>query len=769
MVLRGCKMATIKDVAKTAGVSIATVSYYLNKKRVSEKTAKKVADAIKELNYIASSSGRTLRAREKNIGIVFPNIKDPYLEKIFHGIKGYFQYHEIPFFFELSDDNPEKELSIITDFIGKRVSGIILYSCQSQDFTMLDTIEKNEIPYVLIDRKPENYDGNFIGCDNYELCRKLTTGFISKGYSNLLLVTGPEQFQENKVASQAFLECCKEAKEDISYTYLQTKPVREGGFRIMFDFFQTSAEIPQVILTTSYKLAEGIRYALELNKISVKSSMLLVSSGDSVDDVFYHDTSILKTSRNAFKIGETTARLLLKNCDSPKIFEPEQIIVKDPEDNLRIPPLSPYIGKSTIISTEFEKSLTVLLIDDNDSVHSLQSLLVDFQVREHIKIKIKKILPELLYDFLIKNIHDPDSDIDIFLFDLPWLEYLAHHNYLMPLNDFIQTNQEAFRHFIPGILETYGKVDDTYYALPYMCSTQLLFYRKDLFSDKFLNRKFEEQYKLPLEPPKNWAYYKSICEFFTKSINPYSPTNYGHAMDLAYTEEGLGSFYPRLWAANETLFTRQGKPKFNTLGARSAIRNILQCTSYAHPDYFSDRPINTLEKLIQGEVVMAITYYNYATTLVNKADPSCIGKIGWASIPGNNPVLGGWSFGINPSCKNPEEAMKFISWASCKELAVAHTILGGQSPSQGTYQNYDILSLYPWLSKAVSSLSTAKKRKIPSAASERGYSENIVEDVLFSHISNLIQEAEGGVEIDSYQIEKALTKAEKELEARCES
>jgi hypothetical protein len=113
--------------------------------------------------------------------------------------------------------------------------------------------------------------------------------------------------------------------------------------------------------------------------------------------------------------------------------------------------------------------------------------------------------------------------------------------------------------------------------------------------------------------------------------------------------------------------------------------------------------------------------------------------------------------------------MKFISWASCKELAVAHTILGGQSPSLSTYQNYDIISLYPWLSKAVSSLNDAKKREVPLAATKRGYSEKIVEDVLFNHISCLIREAVENKEIDSYQIEKALTKAEKEIENLCES
>ena len=57
-------MATIKDVAKRAGVSIATVSYVMNNDlRISEATAKKVRQAAEELNYLASGIARSLKSQ----------------------------------------------------------------------------------------------------------------------------------------------------------------------------------------------------------------------------------------------------------------------------------------------------------------------------------------------------------------------------------------------------------------------------------------------------------------------------------------------------------------------------------------------------------------------------------------------------------------------------------------------------------------------------------------------------------------------------------
>ena len=69
-------MATIKDVAREAGVSAGTVSNYLNKKvTVSDKTADKIQKAIMKLHYVVQNSGRELRQQRSNvIGLIFPNI-----------------------------------------------------------------------------------------------------------------------------------------------------------------------------------------------------------------------------------------------------------------------------------------------------------------------------------------------------------------------------------------------------------------------------------------------------------------------------------------------------------------------------------------------------------------------------------------------------------------------------------------------------------------------------------------------------------------------
>ena len=152
-------MITIKDVAKQAGVSIASVSNYLNnKKNISAKTARTIQQAIDDLNYVVQNSGRELKMkRNQDIGIVFPTISEPYLERLLSSIKGYLSQYDQTFVLELTDSDPRLETKAILNLIGRNVAGMILYTCQPQNREIFEKLEKSGIPYVLIDRRPENF------------------------------------------------------------------------------------------------------------------------------------------------------------------------------------------------------------------------------------------------------------------------------------------------------------------------------------------------------------------------------------------------------------------------------------------------------------------------------------------------------------------------------------------------------------------------------------------------------------------------------------
>ena len=489
---------------------------------------------------------------------------------------------------------------------------------------------------------------------------------------------------------------------------------------------------------------------------------MLITSGDSEDDIFYRDPSILKTSRSAFKIGEAAGMLLLQNIKSPVIFETQQDIVRDAFDVRQLFAESLFAAARPDVRKRKPEAINVLILDDDETMKPLRQLLVDFQSRENIALNISSVHPEHLYGYITENLKKPDSDVDAFLFDMPWLHYLAENDYLLNLDDYFRRYAINTSQYIPGLLDSASRAGGHYYSLPYIASTQLLFYRKDLFEDEYVLRRYEQQYKIPLSPPRNWLQFSTTAQFFTRKQNPLSPVEYGHAMDLFDSSLLMCNFLTRLWAYGGDLYNKSGQLSLNTSPSKKSVKNLLECIPTAHPD-IRCHPADALSKLIAGNVAMVTTFANYAVDIAGRLKSSVPGKIGYTGIPGASPVMGGWSFGISRFSRAPDAAFKFIKWASCADIAVPQTILGGQSPQLKTYRNYDMVSLYPWLPKALSEFSNARIRQAPLEKSRSRYPEELVERIIAGELFKLANLTASGAFPDPGRIELALSGAEDEI------
>lgn len=758
-------MATIKDVAKEAGVSIGTVSNYLNQKtNVSEKTAQKISDAIQKLNYVVQNSGRELRKGKNNVlGLIFPNISEPYFEKIISSIKGYMNLHSSRYFIDitLTDHNPQREINAIMNYVGRNISGMIIYSCQPQNIEIFRVLEKSNIPYVLLDRRPHRLDCNFVYMDNYTLFYYLTKSYCLLGYRDIALVIGSREFDENFYAFQGYQAAMEEFGRSVNPKYVYTCiPIRENGFRAGVYFHQENKQIPNVILTTSYRVAEGLRYAYVFYHYDTEKDIKIISTGDSLHDVFYFDRGIYKTPRSAYEMGEKASQLLLENIKSPVVFEKQHFCIQDNFQELRIfSPAEQHLQREQFV---FKERIRALLLDDENAISGISSLLGHFYQKTGIEVDIVKILPENIFEFIQEYKKSGRDDIDVFLLDVPWLSYFAENDYLVCLDEFVEVQGIDEENFIPGILNSYGRYQGKLYALPFMVCTQLLFYRSDLFKDEYLCRKFEEQNMVPLEPPTSWLQYNTIAKFFCKNYNPGSPVEYGHSISLSYPEELICNLMPRLWEQKADLYSMDGHIKCNTRQVRKAIHNLLESVRYADPETLSNRPIHTLHNFIEGRTAMVSVYYNYATEIQNKLQSKVIDRVGYVQLPGDS-VLSGWSLALSSNTKKAEAAFAFIRWATGMEVAVPHTILGGQSPNVSVYQNYDMLALYPWFTKALNELKSSRPRRSPISAKGTLLNEKKVEDIVFRHVSPLIQDSVSGIFVDTDRIDAMLCNLQKEL------
>lgn len=732
-------MVTIKDVAKKANVSIATVSNYINgKKAVSEATAVSIETAIQELNYVVQSFGRNLRiSSSSEIGIIFPNISEPYLEKVLNSIKGYLTSHNKRFFLELTDSEPHIETNAVLNAISRKSAGIILYTCQQENTQLFTKLDSSKIPYILIDRKPILLDCNFICIDSRQLFYNLILAALRKKIQRISIVLGPKNYTENQTAAEGARKALLENNLPISTCrILHTTAIRECGFKAGIQILQDTENLPQLVMTNSYLLAEGIRLALKLYYLKPQKDIQIISTGDCIHDIFYNDTSILKTSRPSFEIGEQAARILLNNMKSPIVFDKESKFYEDSFSASSIKCLDPHVRKES--AEQFADEITVLLIDEYSSVNSLSQLLRNFYEKEKIKVHIKKISPIEQYNFIENYMNSGRNDIDVILFDIPWLTYFASKDYLLCLDDFIHSCSFSFSHYIQGLMQSFGMYGGRYYALPYLACMQLLFYRKDLFQNEILKRNFEKQYMLSLKKPSNWFFFNTIAKFFTKEYNPCSPIDYGHTMSISYPENLFCDFLPRVWEYKADIYNNLTQLHKIKPQLENALRSICESVLCSSPDLFQIKPSDTVANFAQGNSAMLYTFYYYAMGLVDKQASKVYNDIGFTQLPGN-PVLSGWSLGIPHNSRHAQSAFRFITWASCSEISIPQTILGGQSPNINVYNNYDMVSLYPWLPLSLSEFSRCKTRETVKDYRGKIISEKELENVFFQHIYPFLQ------------------------------
>ncbi|WP_262060048.1 LacI family DNA-binding transcriptional regulator [Streptomyces sp. STR69] len=149
-------MATMADVARSAGVSVATVSHVLNDTRpVLPGTRQAVLSAIEELGYIPNTLARSLvTSRTRSIGLAVSAISNPYFTEILQGVEAGALEHGYSLLIADPHDDPEHELKVVQLLHERRVDGMIVAPSANPD-ALVAHLGRHSVPTVFLDRLVE--------------------------------------------------------------------------------------------------------------------------------------------------------------------------------------------------------------------------------------------------------------------------------------------------------------------------------------------------------------------------------------------------------------------------------------------------------------------------------------------------------------------------------------------------------------------------------------------------------------------------------------
>ena len=256
-------MATIKDVARVAGITVTTVSRVLNNRGyISDITRKKVYDAMEELNYKPNEIARALFRKKSNIiGLIIPNVSHPFFAELTNYIEYYAHKKGYKILLCNSYQDSVKEKDYIEMLRRHQVDGIIMGSHTLETAEYMNT----DLPIVAIDR---NISDNipFITSDNYHGGVLATNLLIDKGCRKLAHISGPLEINTpaNK-RYQAFVDVTNE--KNIDNVIIQGKlDTFEGYKKLVYKLFKEHPNIDGVFASSDIIAASIINIADNLGK-----------------------------------------------------------------------------------------------------------------------------------------------------------------------------------------------------------------------------------------------------------------------------------------------------------------------------------------------------------------------------------------------------------------------------------------------------------------------------------------------------------------------
>lgn len=185
------KRASIKDIARIAGFSVATVSYVLNKKegsRISEATKEKILEVAETINYIPNKIAKSLKmSKSKLIGLILADISNDFYSNIARNIENEAMKLGYTLLIGSSDENPEKFRKLTELFSEQQVDGMILAPVVDSDEAVLKLL-KEEYPIVTIDRYLKNVNIPGIMINNSEISESICEFLVEKNFEEIIYV-----------------------------------------------------------------------------------------------------------------------------------------------------------------------------------------------------------------------------------------------------------------------------------------------------------------------------------------------------------------------------------------------------------------------------------------------------------------------------------------------------------------------------------------------------------------------------------------------------
>ena len=323
----------MKDIARDLGVSVVTVSKVLrNHEDISEATRKRVLDRVKELDYTPNLAARGLvTGKTYLVGLVVPDLLHPFFAQVAKSLSRSLLKKGYCLTISTSEEDAELEKHEINRLLGRRLDALVIAS-SSTNPSVFERIQRQGLPFVLIDRNFPELHANYVGADDEAIGVLATEHLIEIGCVRIAHLRGPDN-SPGAGRLMGYLNALAKHKLK-SFSGYVTRPrlvdvqSRESGADLMRQLLALNPR-PDGVFCYNDPMAIGAIHAILDAGLRVPGDIAVIGSGN-----LHYDTELRiplsSIDQQTDMIGERTGRLTLSLLES-KVRPRKRTIIIQPQ------------------------------------------------------------------------------------------------------------------------------------------------------------------------------------------------------------------------------------------------------------------------------------------------------------------------------------------------------------------------------------------------------------------------------------------------------
>ncbi len=321
-------MASIKDISKLTGLSLATVSrVFNNSPLVSEKTRQKVLKAAEKLDYQPNMMAAALRSgKSKIIGVIVPEINNHFFSGVINSIEKKLSDADYNIIISQSHESEELEKKALQSFMKLNVDGVLLsISKETTDFLLVQKLMNQKIPVVFFDRTPKLEVSSSVVLDDYKGAFMATSHLIDKGCKQIIHIAGDPKVSIFNKRKEGYIDALKQKNHDVSEDFILTLTHDQlRDMSVIKQLFQNNPKIDG-IFAHGDEISLYVINILTTLGIQVPKQVKVIGFGN-VDFTEHTYPRISTIDQKSHEMGLLAAEMLLKSLNDEEIIHSQQIL-----------------------------------------------------------------------------------------------------------------------------------------------------------------------------------------------------------------------------------------------------------------------------------------------------------------------------------------------------------------------------------------------------------------------------------------------------------